>query len=157
MSRLLLSVLAIALFVMSPSVAHAADPLVGVWRLQSQEINGEKSNTEALTLKVSESGDKLTFAFSVPIDDIYFVTTSYTLRLDGSDADIKNANGETIGTIQMRRSRAGQYTLAMKGPNRPDSRGTLTIAGDGNTLVSESDVTQAGRKLHSKQAFARNQ
>lgn len=156
MPRTLLSILSIALFLLPPSVVHAAEPLVGIWRLQTQEINGEKSNTDPLTLQVTQSGDAYTFAFSVPIDDIYFVTLSYTLRLDGSDAEIKNANGDKIGTIQMRRSGAGQYALTMKGPNRPDSRGTLKIAGDGKTLVSESDATQAGRNLHSKQTFGRD-
>lgn len=154
--RRLLVIFAMALFVLSSATAHAAEPLAGIWRLQSQEVNGEKSNIEPLTLQVTESGDSFTFAFSVPIDDIYFVTLSYTLRLDGTDADIKNSNGDKIGTIQMRRGGAGKYTLTMKGPNRPDSRGTLSIAADGKTLVSESDVTQAGRNIHSKQAFARN-
>jgi hypothetical protein len=109
-----------------------------------------------MALQVTESGDRLAFAFSVPINDIYFVTLSYAVRLDGSNADIKDANGDKIGTIQMTRDGASRYKLVMKGANRPDSQGTLTISTDGKTLTSESDATQAGRQIHSKQTFARD-
>ena len=134
----------------------AAEPLVGLWRLQSQEINGTATEFEPLTLQISQNGDRLRFAFSVPLPEIFFVTMSYTLRLDGSSADIMNGNNQRVGTIQMTRSGPRQYVLTMKGQNRPDSQGTLTISSDGKTLVSESDATQAGRSAHSKQIFARN-
>ncbi len=134
----------------------AAEPLVGLWRLRRQEINGTEGDFDPLALQISQAGDKLRFAFSVPLPDIYFVTTTYTLRLDGSSADIMNGNGQKIGTVQMTRSRPGQYVLTMKGPNRPDSQGTLTISADGKTLISESDAMQAGRSIHSKQTFARD-
>ena len=80
----------------------------------------------------------------MPVNEIYFVSLTYTLRLDGSAADIKNANGQKIGTIQMTRS-ASQYTFNMKGPGRPDSQGTLTVSADGKTLISESGATQSGQ------------
>lgn len=134
----------------------AAEPLVGLWRLQRQEINGTATEFEPLALQISQSGERLRFAFSVAMPDIYFVTTTYTLRLDGSSADIKNGNDQKIGTIQMTRGGPRQYVLTMKGPNRPDSQGKLTISTDGKTLVSESDATQAGRSVHSKQVFARD-
>jgi len=149
---------AIVLFVGLNAVASpllAAEPLVGLWRLQRQEINGSATEFEPLTLQISQAGDRLRFAFSVPMPDIYFVTTTYTLRLDGSSADIMNGTNQKIGTIQMTRSGAGQYALTMKGPNRPDSQGKLTISADGKTLISESDATQSGRAVHSKQIFAR--
>lgn len=134
----------------------AAEPLVGLWRLKSQEINGTATEFEPLALQISPVGDRLKFAFSVPLPDVYFVTTTYTLRLDGSSADIMNANNEKVGTIQMTHSGPRQYVLTMKGPNRPDSQGTLTISTDGKTLVSESDATQSGRAVHSKQTFSRD-
>jgi len=134
----------------------AAEPLVGLWRLQQQEINGQKGDVEPLALQISEAGDKLRFAFSVPLPDIYFVTTTYTVRLDGSSADIMNGNSQKVGTIQVARSGAGQYRLTMQGPNRPDSQGKLTVSADGKTLISESDATQSGRSIHSKQTFARD-
>jgi hypothetical protein len=133
----------------------AAEPLVGLWRLQRQEINGTANEFDPLTLQISQTGDRLRFAFSVPMPEIYFVTNSYTLRLDGSSADILNGTNQKVGTIQMTRSGPRQYALTMKGPNRPDSRGTLTVSADGKRLIVESDATQAGRSVHSKQIFAR--
>ncbi|HQZ38004.1 MAG TPA: hypothetical protein PLH72_03100 [Vicinamibacterales bacterium] len=138
------------------SPAWAAEPLVGLWRLQLQEINGQESTAEPMALQISQAGDKLTLAFSVPMPDVYFVTMTYTLRLDGSSADIVNGNGQTIGNIQMVRGGAGQYKLTMKGPNMPEGQVTLTVSADGQTLISESDATLSGRTVHSKQTFARD-
>jgi hypothetical protein len=149
-------VLSIALSTAASPLWAAVEPLVGLWRLQRQEINGTATEFEPLALQISQSGDRLRFAFSVALPEIYFVTTTYILRLDGSSADIKNGNDQKIGTIQMTRGGPRQYVLTMKGPNRPDSQGKLTISADGKTLVSESDATQAGRSVHSKQVFARD-
>ena len=144
---------AIGLTALAPSL-WAAEALVGTWRLARQELNGQAGEFEPLTLQVSQAGDKLSFAFSMPVNEIYFVSLTYTLRLDGSGAEIKNANGQKIGTIQMTRG-AGQYKFTMKGPGRPDSLGTLTVSADGKALISESDATQSGRPIHSKQTFTR--
>jgi hypothetical protein len=155
MTRTLVLTAAIALSLLATSLS-AAEPLIGLWRLQHQEINGQKGEVEPLALQVSQNGDKFSFAFSVPINEIYFVTLSYTLRLNGTDADIKDANGQTIGTIQMTRGSAGQYRLVMKGAARPESQGTLTVSADGKMLISESDAKPSGRPIHSKQTFARD-
>lgn len=135
--------------------AWAEEPLVGTWRLESQEITGQRSNVQPLILKISRAGDKLAFAFSTLVNDVPFVSMSYSLRLDGSDADIKGAKGEKLGTIQMRAAGASQYKLSMKGSNRPDSVGKLTVSADGKTLTSESDATLDGRSIHSRQLFTR--
>lgn len=137
------------------SRVSAADPLVGLWRLQRQDVNGQESSVEPLVLQVSEAGDKLTFAFSVPMPDVYFVTATYTVRLDGPSADIMNGNDQKMGSVQIRRGGVGRYLLTMKGPNRPDSQGSLTLSADGKTLVSESTAAQAGRALTARQTFAR--
>jgi|SRR5689334_6954581 hypothetical protein len=137
------------------SPLFAAEPLVGLWRLQRQEINGAPTDFEPLALQISQVGDRLRFAFSVPLPDIYFVTATYTVRLDGSRADILNGNNQKVGTIEMTRGGPRQYVLTMKGQNRPDSQGKLTISADGKTLISESDATQSGRSVHSKQTFTR--
>jgi hypothetical protein len=134
----------------------AAEPLVGLWRLQRQEVNGAPTEFQPLTLQISQNGDRLRFAFSVPMPDIYFVTISYTLRLDGTSADIMDGTNQKAGTIQMTRSGPGQYELTMKGPNKPDTQGKIAISADGKTLTVESDATQSGRTAHSKQIFARN-
>jgi hypothetical protein len=140
------------------AVCAAPEPLIGTWRLDSQEVNGQKSNSEPLTLKVSESGDKLAFAFSVPVNNVYFVSMTYTVKLDGSEAEVKNSRGEKIGTVQITSGGPSQYKLILKGPNRPDSAGKLTVAPDGKTLISETDTVQGGqggRSMHSKQLFSR--
>ena len=135
--------------------AASPEPLVGTWRLERQEINGEKTNFEPLTLKIAQSGDQLAFAFSVPVNNVYFVSMSYTLRLDGSDADVKNGRGERVGTIQMTSDGPSRYRLLLKGPNRPDSSGKLTVSADGKSLTSEADSQQSGRAVHSRQVFSR--
>jgi hypothetical protein len=146
------------LLLAADAVRAAPEPLLGTWRLDSQEVNGQKSNAEPLTLKISQSGDKLAFAFSVPVNNVYFVSMTYTVKLDGSEADVKNAQGDKVGTIQLTPGGPSQYKMVLKGPNRPDSSGKLTVSADGKTLTSESDTVQAGgsgRSIHSKQLFSR--
>jgi hypothetical protein len=135
--------------------AASPEPLVGTWRLKSQEINGEETNFQPLTLKIVQSGDQLAFAFSVPVNDVYFVSMSYTVRPDGSAADIKNGRGEKVGIIQMKRDGPSRYQLILKGPNRPDSSGKLTISPDGKSLTSDADSQQGGHAVHSTQVFSR--
>ena len=72
-------ILSAAAVLFATAVYSAPEPLIGTWRLDSQEVNGQKSNSEPLTLKVSESGDKLAFAFSVPVNNVYFVSMTYTV------------------------------------------------------------------------------
>jgi hypothetical protein len=147
-----------ATILLATAAFAAPDPLLGTWRLDSQEVNGQKTNSEPLTLKVTQAGDKLAFAFSVPVNDVYFVSMTYTVKLDGSEADVKNAKGDKVGTIEMSPGGPSQYKLILKGPNRPDSAGKLTVSPDGKTLISETDTTQGGptgRSIHSKQIFSR--
>jgi hypothetical protein len=151
-------VLPLVFGLLATGVFAAPEPLIGTWRLDSQEVNGQKSNPEPMTLKISQAGDKLAFAFSVPVNDVYFVSTTYSVKLDGSEADVKNAKGDKVGTIQMTTGGPSQYKLILKGPNRPDSSGKLTVSPDGKTLTSEQDTAQAGpggRSIHSKQIFSR--
>ena len=70
-------------------LARAGEPIAGTWRLERQELNGEKGNFDPLTLRIAQSGDKLAFAFSVPINNIHYVSMTYTVRLDGTEADVK--------------------------------------------------------------------
>lgn len=137
------------------AVSAAPNPLLGTWRLETQEINGRTQHPEPLTLKISLAGDKLTFAFSVPVNNVYFVSMSYTAKPDGSEADIKNANGEKIGTVQISALAPSQYKIVMRGPNRPESSGTLTVSADSKTLISEQSADKAGTTTRSKQIFSR--
>jgi hypothetical protein len=136
--------------------AWAAEPLIGTWRLDRQEINGQKTNSGPLTLKITQTGDKLAFEFSVPVNQAYVVSMTYTLKLDGSEADVKNAQGQKVGTIRMTSSAASEYKLILKGGDRPDSSGKLTVSPDGKTLTSEAGTIQSGRSIHSKQLFLRD-
>jgi hypothetical protein len=151
-------VLFVAMTLCAMAAFAAPEPLVGTWRLDSQEVNGQKANSEPLTLKITQAGDKLAFAFSVPVNDVYFVSMTYTVKPDGSEADVKNAKGEKIGTIQIMPGGPLQYKLTLKGPNRPDSSGKLIVSADGKSLISETDTVQGGpggRSMHSKQLFSR--
>ncbi len=149
----------LALALLLPSlVSGASEPLLGTWRLDRQEVNGTPINSEPMTLKISPSGDKLSFAFSVPVNNVYFVSMSYTVKLDGSEADVKNAQGDKVGTIQVAPDGPSQYKILVKGSNRPNSSGKLTVSPDGKTLTSESDTLQrgaSGRPVHSRQLFSR--
>jgi hypothetical protein len=151
-------VLPLGLGLLATGIIAATEPIVGTWRLDSQEVNGQKSNAEALTLKITQEGDKLAFAFSVPVNNVYFVSNTYTVKLDGSEADVKNAKGDKVGVVEMTPGGPSQYKIILKGPNRPDSSGKLTVSPDGKTLTSEQDTAQAGpggRSIHSRQIFSR--
>jgi hypothetical protein len=147
-----------AAILLATAIYAAPEPLLGVWRLDSQEVNGQKTNVEPLTLKISQDGDKLAFAFSVPVNDVYFVSMTYAVKLDGSEAEVKNSKGEKIGTVEVRPNGASQYKITIKGANRPESSGTLMVSPDGKTLSSETNTAQGGpggRSMHSKQTFTR--
>jgi hypothetical protein len=155
MRRTLVVAVAIAIqATMAP--AWAAEPLLGTWHLDRQEINGVDANSEPLALRVSQSGDKLVFAFSVPVNKVYFVSMTYSVKMDGSEADVKNARGEKVGTIQITSGGTSQYKFVLKGANRPSSSGKLTVSPDGKTLTSEAETAQAGRSVRSKQFFSRD-
>ena len=151
---LLKTLVALAAFLAS-ALAQPPEPLVGTWQLESQKINDQPRDSERLTLRVTPEGNKFTFAFSVPVNKIDFVSMSYTARLDGSQADVKNARGETIGTIQISTLKPSHYKLLLTGSNRPQSSGQLTVSPDGKTLTSESSMTQAGHSAHLVQVFSR--
>jgi hypothetical protein len=136
--------------------ARAAEPLVGVWQLDHQEFNGQKRETEPLTLRISRDGDKFAFAFAVPVNNIDYVSLSYAAKLDGTEAEVKNARGVKVGTVQITTPSASHYKLVLKGENRPETTVHLTVSADGNTLTSQSDSTQAGQPAKLVQTFSRH-
>ncbi len=156
MMRARLAAIALCLQV-AVGYAWAAEPIAGLWLLDSQETNGEKVNAEAMILKVTQTGDKFQFAFSMPVNKIYFVGTSYTVRPNGPEGDVLNSHGDKIGTVQMAIVAPSRYRLVLKGPNRPPSNALITVSPDGKTLTSESDAVQAGHAIHSKQVFNRRE
>jgi hypothetical protein len=136
--------------------AGAAEPIVGIWRLDHQEINGQKKAIESLTLRISADGDKFLFAFAVPVNNIDFISMTYTVKLDGTEADVKNAQQAKVGTVQMTRAKPAQYKFVLKGGNGRESSGLLTVSPDGKTLTSESDSSQGGQSVHMMQSFLRH-
>ena len=135
---------------------EAAEPLVGIWRLDHQELNGQKKDIEPLTLRISPDGDKYLFAFAVPVNNIDFVSMTYTAKLDGTDADVKNAQQVKVGTIQVTRAKPSLYKFVLKGGNGRESSGHLTVSPDGKTLTSESESTQGGQSTHLMPSFSRH-
>jgi hypothetical protein len=140
----------------SVAPAWSAEPLLGTWRLGHQEINGQETSSEPMILKVTKAGDKFAFLFSVPVNNIYFVSMSYTVKLDGSSADVKNAHGDKVGFIRITPNGPSQYKIVLNSPNRPDSDGKLTVSPDGKTLTSEAESMKDGRRIYSKQTFLRH-
>ena len=126
-------------FLVAISGAWAAEPLAGTWLLERQELNGEKSNFDPLTLRIAQSGDKLAFAFSVPINNVHYLSMSYSVRLDGPEGDVKNGQGGKLGAIRIAKTGAGRYKFTLTGKNRPQTSGTLTVSPDGKHLTSESN------------------
>ena len=129
---------------------------MGTWQLDHQVLNGQKKETEPVTLRVSPEGDKFLFAFSVPVNNIDFVSMTYTAKLDGSEADVKNARGTKVGTVQITTPSAAHYKVILRGENRPESTAHLTVSTDGNTLTSESESKDAGHTAHMVQTFSRH-
>lgn len=136
---------------------QAAEPLSGRWLLVSQEIGGQKKPTQELMLRVNPAGKAFEFAYSVPVNDIQFVSLKFSARLDGTEAGVTNANGQKIGTVKVTKSGPAQYKIILQGPNRPTASGIMTVSADGKTMRSESDSRGRGEAgvIHTVQVFAR--
>jgi hypothetical protein len=155
MKRLVVTSAALVLLAFTAS-AWTAEPLIGTWQLDHQELNGEKRETEQVILRVSPEGDKYVFAFSIPINNISFVSMTYTAKLDGTEADVKNARGFKVGTVQITTASPAHYKMVLKGDKHPDSVALLTVSPDGNTLTSDSESKQEGKSAHLVQWFTRH-
>jgi hypothetical protein len=139
------------------SQVRAAEPLLGRWLLVSQEVDGQKAEIDELTLRIISEGQALEFAYSVPVNNIQFVSLRFTARLDGTEADVTNANGKKIGTVTVTKSGAALYKILLQGEGRPTASGTMTVSADGKTLTSESDSKAGAQKTvtHMFQYFSR--
>ena len=147
----------LVLMMLSAALARAAEPLQGRWLLVGQEIAGQKSEVDELTLRVIPSGQTLEFAYSVPVNNIQFVSLRFKVRPDGTEADVTNANGKKVGTVKVTKSGALQYKVVLQGENKPTASGTMTVSADGKTLTSESESKQPGQSAVTRmvQVFAR--
>lgn len=148
--------LAVLLFLLAATQAWAAEPLVGLWRLVSQEVSGQKIDADQLTLRVLESGGSLDFAYSLPVNGIQFVSMRFSTKLDGSEGDVRNANGAKLGTVKVSKSGGTEYKVVLQGENRPTANGTMKISADGKTLTCESDSKNPQQEnRHAVQVFSR--
>ena len=145
-----------AIFLLATAQAWAVEPLVGRWLLKSQEVGGQQTDADPLTLRIVQRGNEFEFGYSVPVNNIQFVSMSFASRLDGAEADVKNSQGNKIGTVKVSKAGAGIYKVVLEGPNRPSAAGTMKVSSDGKTLTSESDANVPGRgPTHTHQIFSR--
>jgi hypothetical protein len=142
---------------LSAGPMQGAEPLLGRWLLVSQEVGGQKTEVDELMLRIVMRGQTLEFGYSVPVNNVQFVSLRFAARPDGTEADVTNANGQKIGTAKVTKSSALQYRLVIQGPNKPTASGTMTISPDGKTLRWESDSKQPGQSAVTRmvQVFSR--
>jgi hypothetical protein len=148
---------AISLLVLALVPADSVEPLAGRWLLVSQEVGGQKTDPDPLTLRITQSGNELQFAYSVPVNNIQFVSLTFSPRLDGTVADVKDSHGNKIGTVRVTKAGPSLYKVRLEGPNRPTASGTMTVSSDGKTLNSQSDSSPPGQTAvtHTVQVFTR--
>jgi hypothetical protein len=133
--------IAFAIF-LAPGSAWSAEPIVGRWLLSSQEVNGQKTSTDELMLRVNPNGRAFEFSYSVPVNDIQFVSLRFAAKLDGTEAEVTNGSGRKIGAVRITKTGAAQYKVVLEGPGRPTAAGAMTVSADGKTLKSESESRQ---------------
>jgi hypothetical protein len=147
-----------AAFLVAGMLAASAtvEPLVGRWLLKSQQVSGQETASRPLTLDIRPIGDALEFEYSVPAMATKTVSLRFVARLDGSESEVKDAQGRKIGTAKVLRGNALEYSLTLEGPNRPTASGKMKLSADRRTLVCDSDsVGPGGARTHTVQVFAR--
>jgi hypothetical protein len=148
--------LAAVILLLAAAQAWAAEPLVGRWLLKSQEVGGQQTDADELTLRIVQRGNEFEFGYSLPVNNIQFVSMSFASHLDGAEADVKNSQGDKIGTVKITKAGGSLYKVVLAGPNRPTANGTMAVSSDGKTLNCDSDVNLPGKgPTHTHQVFAR--
>jgi hypothetical protein len=145
-----------AILLLAAVQVWAVEPLVGRWLLKNQQVGGQQTDADQLTLRIVQRGDSFEFGYSLPVNNIQFVSMSFTSHLDGAEADVKNSQGEKIGTVKISRSGGSLYKVVLAGPNRPTATGTMAVSSDGKTLTCDSEANVPGRgPTHTHQIFSR--
>jgi hypothetical protein len=154
------SLLFLLLFLLT-GYAFPAEPIVGTWKLESQQINSQKGDFEQMTLRVYSTGDSFEFAYSVPVNGIHIVSARFVkVHFDGSEAEVEDVRNNKVGTVKISKvatTKTGtQYKTVISGPSRPTAEGTLTVSADGKKLTAESTATLPGKGASSSvQTFTR--
>jgi hypothetical protein len=144
------------ILLLTASQAWAVEPLVGRWLLKSQEVGGQQTDADQLTLRIVQRGNSFEFGYSLPVNNIQFVSMSFASHLDGAEADVKNSQGDKIGTVKVSKDGGSRYKVVLEGPNRPTASGTMIVSSDGKTLTCDSDANVPGRgPTHTHQIFSR--
>ena len=138
-----------------PVYAWAPDTLVGTWLLKHQEINGEETKAAPLQLSVYQIRESLSFAFATQVNEKFETNMGYRVLLDGTEADVKNAKGDKVGTVKMTLPAPSQYAITLSRANSPPTIGKLIVSPDGKTLTSETETKQGDRVIHLMQVFTR--
>src|ERR1700739_3851157 len=112
------------LMFLSAAEAWSAEPLAGRWLLKSQEVGGNQTDADPLTLRITQKGNTFEFAYSLPVNNIQFVSMSFRARLDGTEAEVKNSQGTKIGTVKVTKAAGSLYKVVLQGENRPTAVGT---------------------------------
>jgi len=127
------------------SRAWAEEPLVGAWQLIYQKVGDMKDMPKPLpAMKITQSGTALHFAYLEGLEGRVFM--SFTVYLDGSEADIQNDKGGKIGTARLTK-KGKEYTLVLQSSNRPPEPGKLYFrpGEEGKILTMESDAILPNR------------
>jgi hypothetical protein len=144
------------ILLLAAAQAWAVEPLVGRWLLKSQEVGGQQTDADKLTLRIVQRGNAFEFGYSLPVNDIQFVSMSFASHLDGAEADVKNSQGNKIGTVKVSKAGASLYRVILEGPNRPSAIGTMAVSADAKTLTCDSDANVPGKgPIHTHQIFSR--
>ena len=131
--------------ILSGAPARAAEPILGRWLLVSQTVDGQKTAIDELTLRIVMRGQTLEFGYSVPVNNIQFVSLRFAVHPDGTEADVTNAKDQKIGTVKVTKVSPLQYKLLLQGKDNPPAPGTMTVSADHKTLTSESESKRPGQ------------
>ena len=128
--------------------------MAGKWLLKHQEVAGKETASNPLTLAITPTGKAFDFVFIVTVNDNPVVSLKFTTLLDGNEAEVTGGDGKKMGTAKVSRDGAA-YKVLMEGSGRPAVTTHMTVAPDGKTLTSESDVTTpSGVNVHTEQIFS---
>ena len=140
--------------VMTAAPAFAAEPLVGLWQMISQQIGKSQVPPDPLAIRISEAGGALHFEYMVHREMI--LQRSFTVHPDGAPGVLLDDKGSSIGIAKLNKISATEYTLVLQRPNRPPEPGKLKITDKGFILNCATDANVPGHgPTHIVQVFAK--
>ena len=139
---------------MAAAPAFAAEKLAGLWQMVYQQVGGAKTPPEPLAIRITQTNGA--FRFDYLLNREMELTRTFTAKLDGSAATIRDSSGAVKGIARLTKVSDTEYTLIMQSPFKPQEPGKLILAEKGNLLRCESDAIMPNHALsHVVQVFAR--